>query len=258
VGPLLASRDRRPGRPSKRAGQAQLAYVDQAFDLVLGRPERALVTGPVSKQVIQRSGAPGAGSFIGHTEWLQARDAAPHSVMCFASKRLTTSLVTTHLPLERVPAALDRDAVARSTLLLAEFLRKAASRAPRLAVCSLNPHAGEGAMFGDQEARAIVPGVERAQKQLGRRARITGPIGAETAFRKALAGEFDGVVAMYHDQATIPMKLVAFGEAVNVTLGLSIVRTSVDHGTGYDIAWRGVADEAGMLSAMRLGARLVG
>ena len=98
--------------------------------------------------------------------------------------------------------------------------------------------------------------MEKAEKELGRSARLTGPIGAETAYRKAFAGQFDGVVAMYHDQATIPMKLVAFGDAVNVTLGLSIVRTSVDHGTGYDIAWRGVAEEQGMLSALRLGARL--
>jgi 4-hydroxythreonine-4-phosphate dehydrogenase len=214
----------------------------------------------VSKQAIQRSDNASARGFIGHTEWLQARDAARFSVMCFASEQLTTSLVTTHLPLARVPKVLTSERVRVSIVELAKFLRRTRSTrtAPHICVCSLNPHAGEGELFGNEERRAIAPGVEAARKELGRRAKIAGPLGAETAYRKAFTGAYDGVVAMYHDQATIPMKLVAFGDAVNVTLGLSIVRTSVDHGTGYDIAWRGVADEGGMLSALRLGARLVG
>lgn len=112
-------------------------------------------------------------------------------------------------------------------------------------------------MFGREEARAILPGILRAQKRLGKTALLVGPIGAETAYRKANAGKYDGVVAMYHDQATIPMKLLSFGEAVNVTMGLSIVRTSVDHGTAYDIAWSGQADAAGMTSALTLALKLV-
>jgi 4-hydroxythreonine-4-phosphate dehydrogenase len=127
---------------------------------------------------------------------------------------------------------------------------------PRIAVCSLNPHAGESELFGSEERRAIAPGIERARRRCPR-ARIEGPIGAETAYRRAVAGDWHGVVAMYHDQATIPMKLVAFGDAVNVTMGLSLIRTSVDHGTGYDIAWRGTADAQGMEAALRLGARLL-
>jgi 4-hydroxythreonine-4-phosphate dehydrogenase len=111
-------------------------------------------------------------------------------------------------------------------------------------------------MFGREEARVIIPGIEAAVERLGRRASVRGPVGAETAFRLARAGQFAGVVAMYHDQATIPMKLVAFGDAVNVTMGLSIVRTSVDHGTAYDIAWSGGADDSGMIAAMRLAQRL--
>jgi 4-hydroxythreonine-4-phosphate dehydrogenase len=111
-------------------------------------------------------------------------------------------------------------------------------------------------MFGKEETRAIAPGIARARRTLGRAADIVGPVGAETAYRKMRAGAFDGVVAMYHDQATIPMKLVAFGDAVNVTMGLSIPRTSVDHGTAYDIAWRGEADANGMIAALSLGARL--
>jgi 4-hydroxythreonine-4-phosphate dehydrogenase len=126
-----------------------------------------------------------------------------------------------------------------------------------LAVASLNPHAGESELLGAEEARAIAPGVKRARQLLGRGASLTGPIGAETAFRKAAQGGFDGVVAMYHDQATIPMKLLAFGDAVNVTAGLSIVRTSVDHGTAYDIAWQGRADAGGMRAALELARRIV-
>jgi 4-hydroxythreonine-4-phosphate dehydrogenase len=111
--------------------------------------------------------------------------------------------------------------------------------------------------MGDEERRAIVPGIRSATKAVGKRAELVGPVGAETAYRKAYAGAYDGVVAMYHDQATIPMKLIAFGDAVNVTMGLSVVRTSVDHGTAYDIAWKGKADAAGMRAAMELAARMI-
>jgi 4-hydroxythreonine-4-phosphate dehydrogenase len=154
-----------------------------------------------------------------------------------------------------VPKLLTPEGVAEATLGLVRLLAKLGKRSPRVAVASLNPHAGEGEMFGAEETRAIAPGIELARRRM-RGARITGPVGAETAFRKARSGTYDGVVAMYHDQATIPMKLVAFGDAVNVTMGLSIVRTSVDHGTAYDIAWKSQADPRGMQSAIELGARL--
>ncbi|HEY6726271.1 MAG TPA: 4-hydroxythreonine-4-phosphate dehydrogenase PdxA, partial [Polyangiaceae bacterium] len=256
--PTLSARDRRPGAPSRTAGAAQLAYIDRAYDLVRSSPRFALVTGPVSKAVIAGSGVRGAAEFLGHTEWLQARDRAASSVMCFASNELATSLVTTHLPLGKVARSLTPASVASAIVGLVALLDAVRTRPFSVAVCSLNPHAGEGELLGKEEARAIVPGMQAAGRRIGRGVRLVGPIGAETAYRKALARQHDGVVAMYHDQATIPMKLVAFGEAVNVTMGLSVVRTSVDHGTGYDIAWQGVADEAGMLSAMHLGARLVG
>jgi 4-hydroxythreonine-4-phosphate dehydrogenase len=247
---------RRPGKPSRVAGAAQLAAIEAAYRLTKKHPQSALVTGPVSKYAIATSRVPGAARFIGHTEWLERLDGAKRSVMCFVGGGLATSLVTTHVPIARVPKLLSAEGVAEATLGLARLLVKVGHRAPRLAVASLNPHAGEGEMFGAEERRAIVPGIELARRRL-RVARITGPVGAETAFRKARAGVFDGVVAMYHDQATIPMKLVAFGEAVNVTMGLSIVRTSVDHGTAYDIAWQGKADPRGMQSAIELGAQLL-
>lgn len=255
AGPVLRAQDRKPGRPSERSGAAQLAYLKAAFDLARARGW-PLVTAPVSKEAIATSREAACPDFRGHTEWLEAEDGAAYSVMCFAASRIVTTLVTTHIPLAEVPKALTRENVSHSILELVAFLQRLGKARPRLAVCSLNPHAGEGALLGTEERKVIAPAIEACRRKLGRRAQILGPVGAETAYRKAYGGAFDGVVAMYHDQATIPMKLVAFGEAVNVTLGLSLVRTSVDHGTGYDIAWRGVADPAGMVSAIRLAARL--
>jgi 4-hydroxythreonine-4-phosphate dehydrogenase len=256
TGEPLKAADRRPGKPTPASGRAQLAYIEAALELARAEPHRALVTGPVSKAAIAHSGLVRARRFLGHTEWLRDLDGAKVSVMCFASARLVTSLATTHVPLARVPKELSPQAVADATAYLGELLLLLGKKSPRIAVASLNPHAGESELLGGEEARAIAPGIAAAGKRLGRRARITGPIGAETAYRKALAGVFDGVVAMYHDQATIPMKVVAFGDAVNVTMGLSIVRTSVDHGTAYDIAWKGKADASGMRAALELAARI--
>ncbi|HEX7452800.1 MAG TPA: 4-hydroxythreonine-4-phosphate dehydrogenase PdxA [Polyangiaceae bacterium] len=257
VGPKLSARDRKPGKPNKASGAAQLAYINEAYRLTKGGPRRALVTGPVSKAAIAHSGVPGSKHFLGHTEWLRDLDRAKLSVMCFAAGPLVSSLVTTHLPIANVPKALTPDAVRDATVQLAELLLALGKKRPTVAVCSLNPHAGESELLGQEERRAIVPGIRAAERRLGRRVKLLGPLGAETAFRKAAAGVYEGVVAMYHDQATIPMKLVAFGDAVNVTMGLSIVRTSVDHGTAYDIAWQGIADAEGMRSALELGRRLV-
>jgi 4-hydroxythreonine-4-phosphate dehydrogenase len=260
VGPKLFARDRRPGKPSRRAGAAELRYVEVAHFLVRAELRAggrgALVTAPVSKHAIATSTAHGASRFVGHTEWLRDRDGAREAVMCFVGPGAATSLVTTHVAVSEVPRAIEAAGVSRATVALAELLLITGRRKPRVAVASLNPHAGEGELFGKEETRAIAPGVKSARRALGRSADVLGPIGAETAFRKMHAGVYDGVVAMYHDQATIPMKLLAFGDAVNVTMGLSIPRTSVDHGTAYDIAWRGVADPAGMVAALALGAKL--
>ena len=232
---------------------------NHAFSVVTFRPPSGapLHGPPVSKAAIAHSGLPRARRFLGHTEWLQELDGAPSSVMCFFCERLATSVVTTHLPLAKVPKALSAAGVTAATVELGRLLQRLGQKRPKLAVASLNPHAGESELLGSEEVSAIAPGIRQAQRLLGKTAVVSGPLGAETAYRKASSGAFDGVVAMYHDQATIPMKLLAFGDAVNVTAGLSIVRTSVDHGTAYDIAWRGQADESGMLAALRLGARLV-
>lgn len=244
-----------PGRPDASVGAAQLAWIDEATDLVLAGVASALVTGPVSKLAIATSGAAGAARFRGHTEHLAERLGAAEVVMAFASTKLTTALVTTHLPLRKVARAITPEAVACATYWLTRLARDLGREAPAIAVASLNPHAGEGGLLGREEATAISPGVDLARARLaaeGRRASLVGPLGAETAFRLHVAGQYDGVVAMYHDQATIPMKLIEFGEAANVTLGLPIVRTSVDHGTGYDLAWTGRAHWRGMGAALRL------
>jgi 4-hydroxythreonine-4-phosphate dehydrogenase len=256
AGPALRSRDRKPGAPSKVAGAAQLQYIDVAYQ-VAKATGAALVSGPVSKAAIAHSGAKGASTFRGHTEWLRDRDGANHAIMCFAAPRLVTALVTTHLPLAQVPRALTPAGVRDAIVELVRLLQALGVKRPTVAVSSLNPHAGESELLGREEKTAILPGVRLAEARLRRAARLVAPVGAETAYRLAHAGRYDGVVAMYHDQATIPLKLVAFGDAVNVTMGLGVVRTSVDHGTAYDIAWKGKADPAGMVAAIELGERLV-
>jgi 4-hydroxythreonine-4-phosphate dehydrogenase len=255
----LPAADRKPGTPTKVSGAAQLAWIDAACDLVARGVADALVTGPVSKEAVVRSGAPGSREFLGHTEHLQRRLGSPEVVMAFASKSLATSLVTTHLPLAAVPEAISPDKVASATYWLAWLLARTRRGVVRVAVASLNPHAGEGGLLGPEERSRIVPGIDEARARVAASriaATIEGPVPAETAFRLMDAGRWGGVVAMYHDQATIPMKLAAFGDTVNVSLGLPIVRTSVDHGTGYDRAGKWTADAEGMRSALALAARL--
>jgi 4-hydroxythreonine-4-phosphate dehydrogenase len=247
------------GKPDAAAGAAQLAWIDEATDLVRSGVAAGLVTGPVSKHAVATSGAPGSDRFRGHTEHLAERLGAAEVVMAFSSRELTTALVTTHLALAAVPAAVTPEAVSVSTYWLARLLRALGNERPRIAVAALNPHAGEGGLLGDEERTRIAPGIALARRRLEREgvaAEITGPVGAETAMRLAARGTWDGVVAMYHDQATIPSKLLGFGEAVNVTLGLPIVRTSVDHGTAYDRAGTGEADPRGMIEAIALAVRL--
>lgn len=246
------------GRPSRDAGRAQLSWIDEATDLVTSGAADALVTGPVSKSAIASS-SEAARKFRGHTEHLAERCGAREVIMAFWSEELTVALVTTHLAIARVPAAITPRAVASSIYWTADLARRLGKKKPHIVVTGLNPHAGEDGLLGTDEPKNIAPGIGLARQRIARArhaATISGPIGAETAIRYAHAGRYDAVVAMYHDQATIPMKLVGFGEAVNVTLGLPIIRTSVDHGTGYDIAGKGKADARGMKGAIDLAVRL--
>jgi 4-hydroxythreonine-4-phosphate dehydrogenase len=246
------------GEPSKAAGAAQLEWIDQATALVTSGVADALVTGPVSKHAIAESGPRGR-RFRGHTEHLAEKLGAAEVVMAFWSDKLVVSLVTTHLPIAKVSRAITPAGVGSAVFHTTRLAKRLRRGTPKIAVSSLNPHAGEQGLLGHEEIDDIAPGIAIAQKRLvraGVKAILEGPIGAETAIRKAYAGAYHAVVAMYHDQATIPMKLVGFGDAVNVTLGLPIVRTSVDHGTGYDIAGQGKADARAMQSAMALASLL--
>jgi 4-hydroxythreonine-4-phosphate dehydrogenase len=256
-GPRLAPEARLPGKPTRDSGAAQLAWIDAATDLVRRGAASALVTGPVSKEMIVRSGA---SAFRGHTEHLATRLGAPEVTMAFWTERLTTSLVTTHLPLAKVPAAITADEVARATYWTADFVHRL-GKTGTIAVAALNPHAGEAGLLGSEEEDSITPGIILARHRIAGSPTkdaitIEGPVPAESAFRLASKGTYEAVVAMYHDQATIPMKLLGFGEAVNVTLGLPIIRTSVDHGTAYDRAGKRSADATGMISAIDLAIRL--
>lgn len=243
------------GEPTAAGGAAQLAWIDAALAAVREGHATAMVTGPASKSSIV---AGGMLTFRGHTEYLADRLSCKHVTMAFATERCTTALVTTHLPLAKVPRAIDETKVARALVHLGAYLAARVDTRARIAVCGLNPHAGEGGLLGHEEQR-IASGIAIAQAVFARDAvpvDVVGPLPAEAAFRAAHEGRYAGVLAMYHDQATIPTKLTGFGEAVNVSLGLPIVRTSVDHGTAYDQAGKGSADARGMVSALRLAATL--
>jgi len=189
----------------------------------------------------------------GHTDLLAHLTGASHVAMMFHSDELRVVLATIHIPLAEVPRALTQSLMEKTIALTARELPLFDKVQPRIAVAGLNPHAGEHGLFGNEEAEVIAPAVEVCR---ARGVDVSGPFPADTVFVRARRGEFDVVVACYHDQGLIPVKLVAFGRAVNVTLGLPIVRTSVDHGTAFDIAGKGVADPESMIAATLLAARL--
>jgi len=241
------------GRPSARGASAQLAFLTAAFDSARNGQSAALCTAPISKAQVARV-LPG---FVGHTEWLEARGGAGRSVMMLAGERLKVALVTNHLPLSRVRAALTPALIAETIAVTWRAMRLDLGVArPRLALAAWNPHAGESGTIGDEEGTLCRPALA-----LARRARTpaAGPYPADSVFFRAALGEFDAVVALYHDQGLIPVKLmdsVVGDPAVNVTLGLPIVRTSPDHGVAYSLAGTGKASPASMIAALRLAARI--
>jgi len=247
---VLSPRARRPGRPTLEGAAASYRYIETAVRLARTGAIAAIVTAPINKASVTRAGHP----ISGHTELLQSLTGAREVRMMLAGPRLRVVLVTTHVALGAVPAALTTRAITRTIVIAHEHLRRyhRMSR-PRLAVAGLNPHAGENGLFGNEEAVIIAPAIRRAA-QAG--AAATGPYPADSLFFRAAAGEFDAVIAMYHDQGLIPLKLLHFHDAVNVTLGLPIVRTSPDHGTAYDIAGQGRANPSSMVAAIRLAKQL--
>lgn len=249
---LLASASN-PARATGEGGRLSFEWVDAGVRACLEGRAAALVTGPINKGAWAMGGH---GEFPGHTELLAARcGGGAASRMMFEAPNLRTILVTTHQSLASVPAALTVERVLTTIVLGHESCVRLGVTRPRIAVCGLNPHASEGGLFGDEEARVITPAIGAAR---GRGIDATGPWAGDTVFGAAVKGKFDLVVAMYHDQGLIPVKLLAFDRAVNFTVGLPIVRTSPDHGTAYDIAGRNLGDPGSMIAAIGLAVRLVG
>ena len=239
------------GRVCPEAGRAAVEWVDRAADLAASGRIDGIVTAPLNKEAMNRAGFP----FAGHTELLADRLGVADVRLMLASDRLNVAHVTGHVALRQVPERVTEERVLDTIRLLHNALADMGRLHLRIAVCGLNPHAGESGILGHEDAGLIHPAVQTANAE---GMCVSGPLPADTVFLKAYNGDFDGVVAMYHDQGHAPVKLVAFHDAVNVTLGLPIVRVSVDHGTAFDIAGKGVANEANMLNTLRLGARLAG
>ena len=238
-----------PGELSAAAGRAAYEIVCRAVTDAQNGTVAAVATAPVNKLAFARAGLP----WKGHTDLLAHLTESPRVAMMFWSEPLKVVLATIHIPLASVASALTREVMDDVIDLSSRELPRFGIPQPRLAVAGLNPHAGEEGLLGHEERRILRPAIEAAQK---RGVRIDGPFPGDTVFGRAVRREFDAVIACYHDQGLIPVKLLAFGRAVNVTLGLPIIRTSVDHGTAFDIAGKGVADPSSMIEATLLAAQL--
>ena len=250
----LSARDRQPGKPrsargAAACGEAAYAAILEAVSLVQAGRVHGLVTAPISKAHVVAAGH----NFAGHTELLAELCGGVPVRMMMAGPRLRVILVTTHLALADVPQRLTRDGVRQTIELTAHALRRQFGiRSPRIAVCGLNPHAGEQGLFGKEEGRIITPAVRAARRD---DIKVVGPLAADSVFAQAVEGSYDAVVCMYHDQGLAPFKLLHFADGVNFTLGLPFVRTSPDHGTAFDIAGTGRADPRSMVAALLLAAQ---
>jgi len=234
---------------SADAGRAAYEAIARATADAVRGDVAAIATAPINKEALRLAGY----KWNGHTDLLAHLTGARHVAMMFYSDELRVVLATVHVPLADVPSLLTQRLMEQTIALTARELPRFDKVSPRIAVAGLNPHAGEHGLFGHEEDDVIVPAIARCRE---RGIDVHGPFPADTVFVRARKGEFDVVIACYHDQGLIPVKLAAFGRAVNVTLGLPIVRTSVDHGTAFDIAGKGVADAESMIAAVLLAARL--
>lgn len=238
-----------PGQVDARAGAAAARCIEAAVGLIRAGRARGLVTAPIHKEALHAAGSP----YPGHTEMLQALAGDVPVRMMLANEELRTVLVTIHCSLREAIERVTREAVLQTLRITDAALRRMGLAAPRIAVAGLNPHAGEGGLFGDEEIRHIAPAIADA-RALGLDA--SGPFAPDTVFMRARRGEFDVVVAMTHDHGLIPVKYLGVEQGVNVTLGLPFVRTSPDHGTAFDIAGRGVADPSSLAAALAMARRL--
>jgi 4-hydroxythreonine-4-phosphate dehydrogenase len=237
-------------RPTAASGRVAVESVLKAIDLALEGRIDAIVTAPISKEAMRLAGY----KWPGHTEILAERTGARHPVMTMVGGGLIVPLVTTHVSMADLPRKITRSKVLVTLRVANEALKKYwGITRPRIAVCGLNPHAGEAGLFGQEEMREIAPACRQARKE---RIDCTGPLPADVVFHQARKGMYDAVVAMYHDQANIPVKMLAFESGVNVTLGLPIIRTSPDHGTAFNIAGKGIANPGSMIAAIKLAVQM--
>jgi 4-hydroxythreonine-4-phosphate dehydrogenase len=254
-GPLIFHLDNvdghvEPGIESGAAGKAAAGYIEVAVELCAAGSIDAIATAPINKRALFLGGY----SFPGHTEFLAHLTGTEDYAMGFVAANLRVVLISTHVPLSEAIRLVTRERIEKTIRLVDRELQRWGIPRPRIAVAALNPHGAEGGLFGIEEASEIMPAVESSRT--ADRINVRGPFSADTVFLRASRGEFDAVVACYHDQAMIPVKCLSFGEAVNVTLGLPFIRTSVDHGTAFDIAGKGIAEHSSMVEAIKLAAEL--
>src|SRR3984893_1972075 len=242
-----------PGQPSIETARAAAAALEETVTRARRGELHAVVTGPIHKARMYEAGF----KFPGQSEFFAERCGVKNFAMCLTGVKLTVALVTTHIPLAKVPGALKRSEIVRVGLLLAEFLQRRGIKAPRIAVAGLNPHAGESGKIGREEIDIISPAIAELKSQIpDPKSQVIGPVSPDTVFHRAVEGEFDAVLCMYHDQGLIPFKLHAFHSGVNTTLGLPFPRTSPDHGTAFEIASKGIAKPDSMIAAINLAVKL--
>jgi len=239
-----------PGIESGAAGKAAASYIEAAVNLCAAGSIDAISTAPINKRALFLGGY----SFPGHTEFLAALTATEEYAMGFVAANLRIVLLSTHVPLAQAIRMVTRERIEKTIRLADRELHRWGLERPRIAVAALNPHGAEGGLFGIEEASEMTPAIEACR--VADSINVRGPFSADTVYLRASRGEFDAVIACYHDQAMIPVKCLSFGEAVNVTLGLPFIRTSVDHGTAFDIAGKGLAEHSSMVAAIKLAAEL--
>ena len=250
VGAIATPSEIAPGVVSAATGRAAFAYIEKSITAALSREIDAVVTGPIHKEALRAAGV----NFPGHTEIFTQRTKASRSCMTLTCQEITCSFVTVHVGYHEVPGLLSKARILDVIELTVDFMRTLRDRAPKLVVCGLNPHAGEHGLFGQrEEERFIIPAIEAARLA---GVDIEGPLPPDTAFLPARRRATDAYICMYHDQGHIPLKMLAFDDAVNITLGLPIIRTSVDHGTALDIAWQGRANPNSLFEAVRIASTL--
>jgi len=236
-------------RPTPEGGRACVSYIKKAVELALSNEVDGIVTAPISKEALKMARF----KWPGHTEMLADLTNTKNYAMMLVGGPLRVILVTIHTALKNVPDLITKSKVLKTVRLAKKACDMLGIKNPGIAVAGLNPHAGEAGIFGDEEIKKITPAVRKSQKE---GITVSGPYPPDTVFHKAYKGDVDIVVCMYHDQGLIPLKMIAFDKGVNVTIGLPFIRTSPDHGTAYDIAWKGIANPSSMIEAIKLAARL--